>query len=229
MCVSQHCCLCVAAGLMTWRAICRGAIAGHDRQWLPVWHRVAGEKNVVVSADAAGAIAVLDMQEDVEQYCASLDTRGIRECALNAALQATLPSLARRNAAAKAAARGVRCCIYDRLCPMPARLNWWPHAWLDIELSASIHSLNIMVVSTTLRVPLTTSDFRSFECVGNASLLWLGLSAALLQPVNAASDVLVMTTLAPWRISCSLASLCSQTRITLAVQRQLLCSCVRRP
>lgn len=95
----------VAGG--TGAALCRGAIAGFDRQWLPVWHRAAGEKSVFVATDNSGAVAVLDMQEDLAAYCDSLDTRGVRESALHAALQATLPSLTRRSAAAKAVAREV--------------------------------------------------------------------------------------------------------------------------
>lgn len=62
---------------------------------------------MVIAADDAGTIAVLDTQEDVGLYCEALDTRGARESALHSALQATLPSLVRQNAKT-AAPREVR-------------------------------------------------------------------------------------------------------------------------
>eukprot|EP00892_Ulva_mutabilis_P004669 jgi/Ulvmu1/2574/UM014_0025.1 len=83
----------------------RGAVIGADRRWLPVWHRAAGEKSVVVAADDGGALAILDTREAVEAYCAGLDTRGVREHGLNAALQAVLPTLPREAAAAGKAER----------------------------------------------------------------------------------------------------------------------------
>lgn len=68
-----------------------------------MWHRAAGEKNVVVAADDGGAVAVLDTREAVEAYCGALDKRGIREHALHRALQPALSSLPRQSTTASKA------------------------------------------------------------------------------------------------------------------------------